>query len=337
MPNYFTKLTIANVSYDIMDVEARELISSLSQALIFVGVTTTVITDGQATPNTYGGLSGITIPSGHTSTDTVDTGTVVIYDGHEFVWDGAKWAEFGSTYQWTPVLTKDNVLGEATTFSPSYTSTNSGSVADHTHTINGVKIANLINQAVLKATSSAPSVTPTTDKFLQTADITTQSQSGSVAATVVTGIAASGTSGNEVLSAFSAGTTPPSISAVSNSDGTNTYTITIADGTAPSATTSYLTTGSQSLSLQGTVATGAGTGADALTAASVAAPTISLAQSTNLNPGTGEVFWVRGTRGVASVESTSAAGGHSHTYDKDTSITVGTNDIVAAVTNVTLQ
>lgn len=342
MPNYFTKLTIANASYDIMDVEARELISSLSQALIFVGVTTTVITDGQATPSTYGGLSGITIPSGHTSTDTVDTGTVVIYDGHEFVWDGAKWAEFGSTYQWTPVLTKDSVLGANTTFTPTHTSTATSTLGAHTHTIDSLNIANLLNQGVLKVTLGG-------NKKLSTNNLDIGSQSGSVETTVVTGVSSSG-SGNDVLSSFSAGSTPPVISAATNSDGVNTYTISIADGTAPSATTSHLTTGSQSLSLQATVGIGTissnGTGSSVATGSLEADAngevytTIGLAQSTNINPGTGEVFWVNGAKynGVAPIEEqTSSAGDHSHDYDKTTGTTVGTNDLVDAVINVTLQ
>lgn len=291
MPNYFTKLTIANASYDIMDVEARELISSLSQALIFVGVTTTVITDGQATPNTYGGLSGITIPSGHTSADTVDTGTVVIYDGHEFVWDGAKWAEFGSTYQWTPVLTKDSVLGENTAFTPSYTVTATTDALPHKHTIDSTNVANLMNQKVLKATLG----------------------------------------GNKKLSTINLDTASQTLEAIQNSDGVNTYTLnidiqpTVGTGTTSgSGTGSSVATGSLEADANGEVYT-----------------TIGLEQSANANPGTGEVFWVSGAKygsgGAELTEETSADGQHNHSYDKDTGITVGANDIVDAVINVTLQ
>lgn len=291
MPNYFTKLTIANASYDIMDVEARELISSLSQALIFVGVTTTVITDGQATPNTYGGLSGITIPSGHTSTDAVDTGTVVIYDGHEFVWDGAKWSEFGSTYQWTPVLTKDSVLGENTTFAPSHTVTATTDALPHKHTIDSTNVANLMNQKVLKATLG----------------------------------------GNKKLSTINLDTASQTLEAIQNSDGVNTYTLnidiqpTVGTGTASgSGTGSSVATGSLEADANGEVYT-----------------TIGLEQSANVNPDTGEVFWVSGAKygsgGAELTEETSAAGQHNHSYDKDTGITVGANDIVDAVINVTLQ
>ena len=133
MANYISKINIAGVVYDIYDKEAREL---LAKTLVFVGVTSTAITDGAATPSTYGGLSGITIPPGHTGTDTLDAGTVVIYNQKEFVWDGSKWAEFGDLSDLSLSTTTDNFL-KTVSGTPTNQTVNTGAGSSHSHTMGG--------------------------------------------------------------------------------------------------------------------------------------------------------------------------------------------------------
>lgn len=76
---------IQTVSYDIKDAVARERISELGKVLCWVGVTTTVLTDGATTnPITVGDESV-----------TVKAGGVAQYDGEEFAFDGTNWQKLG--------------------------------------------------------------------------------------------------------------------------------------------------------------------------------------------------------------------------------------------------
>lgn len=76
---------IQNVTYDIADAEARQRISELGKALYWVGVTTTVLTDGGSdNPITVGGQSV-----------TVEAGAVAQYNAEEYAFDGTNWQKLG--------------------------------------------------------------------------------------------------------------------------------------------------------------------------------------------------------------------------------------------------
>ena len=92
------KITLPNGSvYDLRDALAQSRIDDLEQAtaggIIFRGYTTTALTDGATT-------KPITIDG---SSYTQQSGDLVIYSPDstnkelEFIWDGSKWNEFGST------------------------------------------------------------------------------------------------------------------------------------------------------------------------------------------------------------------------------------------------
>ena len=77
--------TITNVEYTLKDAEARQLIENLGHAIYWIGVTTTALTDGDATnPITVGGESKI-----------ANLGGMASYSGSEFVWNGSAWQELG--------------------------------------------------------------------------------------------------------------------------------------------------------------------------------------------------------------------------------------------------
>lgn len=77
--------TITNVEYTLKDAEARQMIEDLGNALYWVGVTTTALTDGATTnPITVGGESV-----------TAELGAMASYDGLEFVWNGSAWQAMG--------------------------------------------------------------------------------------------------------------------------------------------------------------------------------------------------------------------------------------------------
>lgn len=165
MANYISKINIAGVVYDIYDKEARDL---LAKTLVFVGVTTTAVSDGATTPATYGGLSGITIPPGHVAGDPLDAGTVVIYNQKEFVWDGSKWAEFGDLSDLSLSTTTGNFV-TGVTATPTNTATNTGAGSAHSHTIGSATTKHLMIAAQKEQA------------------LVTQAQSGTVAANVATG------------------------------------------------------------------------------------------------------------------------------------------------------
>lgn len=76
---------ITNVTYDIKDAYARERLEGLASALYWIGVTTTVLTDGATTnPISVGG-----------NDVTASAGAVAQYNTIEFVWNGTAWQELG--------------------------------------------------------------------------------------------------------------------------------------------------------------------------------------------------------------------------------------------------
>ena len=73
------------VEYDIKDAVARERIAELTQALYWVGVTTTALTDGATTNPIV--VNGDDVE--------VEAGAVAQYQGTEFVWSGSAWQTLG--------------------------------------------------------------------------------------------------------------------------------------------------------------------------------------------------------------------------------------------------
>ncbi len=77
--------TVSNVEFTIKDAEARQMIEDLGSALYWIGVTTTVLSDGSTTnPITVSGESV-----------TADVGGIATYDDLEFAWNGSAWQAFG--------------------------------------------------------------------------------------------------------------------------------------------------------------------------------------------------------------------------------------------------
>lgn len=116
-----SKITLpSGTTYDIKDATARSQISALSGAMKYIGTTTTALTDGSTTnPITIGGESV-----------TAVAGDVAIYGEKEFVFNGTKWQEFGSTGSLKALAFKDSATG-----SVSVTGTPSGTVSTPTITV----------------------------------------------------------------------------------------------------------------------------------------------------------------------------------------------------------
>lgn len=102
-----TKITLSDGKvYAIKDEEARKLIAALGTPTHYLGVTTTVITDGAPTSPIAIGDEMIT-PS---------AGDIVAYGSSEFVWSEIelKWREFGSTGSIKALAFKDTASADYT-------------------------------------------------------------------------------------------------------------------------------------------------------------------------------------------------------------------------------
>jgi hypothetical protein len=76
---------LVSTVFDIKDTAARQMIEDLGNALYWMGITTTELTDGATTnPVTIEGESV-----------TAEIGGMVSYEGLEFVWNGSAWQAMG--------------------------------------------------------------------------------------------------------------------------------------------------------------------------------------------------------------------------------------------------
>lgn len=100
-----SKITLpSGTTYNIKDEVARR---AQSGAMHWLGITTTVITDGATTTSIV--IDGETITVG-----ADDAGGVVGYDGKEFIWSGSVWQEFGSTGSLGSLAFKNSADGSYT-------------------------------------------------------------------------------------------------------------------------------------------------------------------------------------------------------------------------------
>lgn len=141
--------TTNGTTYNIKDATARQQIadmqSSLTGAMHYIGITTTAISDGSTTAT-------ISIDGASKTLTASDAGSVVIYSEKEFVWNGTKWQEFGSTGSLKALAFKDSASGS---FTPS------GSVSQPTFSGSSGSVTVKNNAAVSFTVSKASSGTTT--------------------------------------------------------------------------------------------------------------------------------------------------------------------------------
>lgn len=132
------KLTVGSKSYDgsaAVTIEASDL--GLASAMLFLGTTTTAITDGSTTNPVA--ISG--------SNKTVTAGNVVLYGSKEFVWTGRAWEELGNEGSYKIV--------QAAVADPSASGTSNTFIATISQDTNGKITATKKTVAV---TNSAPTL-----------------------------------------------------------------------------------------------------------------------------------------------------------------------------------
>lgn len=99
------KITLpSGTTYDIVDQGARDLIDALGNYTVFLGVTSTALTDGSTTnPVTINGESV-----------TARTGDIVTYGSEEFIFNGTAWQSFGDLSGLGDLAFKDSASGNFT-------------------------------------------------------------------------------------------------------------------------------------------------------------------------------------------------------------------------------
>ena len=97
-----------NTIYNIKDATARSdiqnILTTLSGAVHYLGITTTQLEDGDTT--TPISIDGDSVAPA--------SGDVAIYGDLEFIWNGSKWQEFGSTGSLKALAFKDSASGSYT-------------------------------------------------------------------------------------------------------------------------------------------------------------------------------------------------------------------------------
>jgi hypothetical protein len=133
------------VQYDVKDATARALIESLSRATLFLGVTSTELTDKDTTnPITIDGESV-----------TAQNGNIAIFGDKEFIFNGTMWFEFGDTTALGALAYMDNA-------STSYTPDGTVAVTPVTTTVTGIADVGTL-----------PVVSPTTAIFKSVTEVGT--------------------------------------------------------------------------------------------------------------------------------------------------------------------
>lgn len=126
-----SKITLpSGTVYELKDAVAR---MAQSGAMHYLGKTTTALSDGSTTAT-------ITIDGDTITVGASEAGAVVIYGEYEYVWNGTKWQELGSSSSMKALAFKDSASG-------SYTP--NGSVSGTAITLNTTTIAGLSDPGTL--------------------------------------------------------------------------------------------------------------------------------------------------------------------------------------------
>ena len=187
--------------------------SSITGAMHYKGITTTVLTDGSTTAT-------ISIDGDNVTFTSSDAGSVVIYDEKEYVWNGSKWQEFGSTGSLKALAFKDSATG-------SYTPSGSVSQPTFSGTEGNISVTGTPAGSISATNNASGNYQPAGSVGAPTISVST---AGST--TSVTPIASVGTlpslsatvTGTKLTLSFDAGSLPTKGTAVDVKTSDATYT-----------------------------------------------------------------------------------------------------------------
>lgn len=346
-----SKITLpSGNTYNIKDAGARELIAQLQGGQYFLGLTTTALTDGATTKPIV--IDGENVNQ--------EKGNIAVYGNAEFIWDGAKWIEFGDLSNLGALATKDtvtlgkgsgdNVLGEATTFTAassavSFSGGATDSVMGSDTTFKTVvtpattRIKATASGAAVGANGTASAITGfgahSTDTFVKSVTAETNKKLVTTTVTNVTGNA-----DVTIPNVTSAGAASTWGFAMGSGAEAETLIISGGNGTAPTLGAA-LTASKVTLGTAKTVATGAatttGTGAAVVTGVTVgdsAAAITALGTPTTADCLTGVKVTAQPTVALATGAASATGVVEVATGITSAATTVDTADAVTAVTSV---
>ena len=152
MPTYpdISKITLPSGStYNLKDQTARELIAQLQENAVFMGVTTTALTEGSTT-------NPITI-NGEPVTARTGDWTITDDEKKEFIFNGTFWQEFGDMSDLGSLAYKDSASGTV----DDYVTAGSGSFTGTAATIEGTPEGDVSSSFTGTALTSTGTLTPT--------------------------------------------------------------------------------------------------------------------------------------------------------------------------------
>lgn len=198
---YLSKIVKGADTLYIKDAEARveieDIKTSITGAMHYAGVTTSVLSDGATT-------NPIVID---TENYTAAAGDVVIYGEMEYVYNGTKWQEFGSTGSLKALAFKDNA---SATYTPA--GTNAASAVTFTGQTDGNFVTGYNNDAVaptfVEGTFSAGSLPSFTEGAFTAASLGTGFYTPGTAPSFTEGAFSAGELPSKAADSFDAGTLP---------------------------------------------------------------------------------------------------------------------------------
>lgn len=156
MPNIKQITLPTGTTYDIVDQGARDLIDALGNYTVFLGVTTTALTDGATTnPVTINGEQV-----------TARTGDIVTYGSQEFIFNGSAWQAFGDLSALGSLAYKNTASGSYTPAGSVTVGTKSVTptitVAEGTSS-NGYQVTGTVSTPTITVTPATGTVNSITD------------------------------------------------------------------------------------------------------------------------------------------------------------------------------
>lgn len=177
----------SGTEYDIKDATARTLISNLSSATTFMGITITELKDG-STDNPILIQNNSNSPTVNTD---VRTGAIAIYNKEEFIFDGSKWHSFGDLSTLGSLAKKNSASGSVkatgTVSKPTFTGTAVSYTPEGTVSVDAITPAGSVSQPTFTGTQqTASGITSSVTVSPAASGTATYTPAGSVSAPTIT-------------------------------------------------------------------------------------------------------------------------------------------------------
>lgn len=206
MAKYLSKLTVGGTQYDLKDAKAwsdiADIKSSITAAMHWLGYTTTALTDGATTNPIIIDEESVTAKAGDVVA-VAGSGSGSAAD-KEFVFNGTKWQEYGSTGSLKALAFKDSATGSVTA-----AGTNAASAVSFSGTASETVLKGIDDAAVLPSFTegafSAGTLPSFTEGAFSAGTLPSFTEGAFTPASLGTGFVTAGTAATYSHSGFSGG------------------------------------------------------------------------------------------------------------------------------------